>query len=117
MGVTEWQRHSRRVTRGPRWKTLRMAVLERDGFKCRFCGKNRGRLEIDHIEPVRLRPDLAYDPANCQALCPSCHAGKTHAEVGRKPPAYDRHGWRKAVNQLMADNQPVEQRGKSCWTL
>ena len=49
MGVTEWQRHSRRVTRGPRWKTLRMAVLERDGFKCRFCGQNRGRLEIDYF--------------------------------------------------------------------
>ena len=58
MGVTEWQRHSRRVTRGPRWKTLRMAVLERDGFKCRFCGKNRGRLEIgaraDAIRVTRI---------------------------------------------------------------
>lgn len=104
-------RHSKHITRGPRWKTLRMAVLERDGFKCRFCAA-RGRLEIDHIEPVRLRPDLAYDPANCQALCPSCHAGKTHAEVGRKPPAYDRHGWRKAVNELMADKNPNEHQGE-----
>jgi len=79
-----------------------VAVLERDGFKCRYCGKNRDRLEIDHIEPVRLRPDLAYDPANCQALCPSCHSAKTHVEVGRKPPAYDRQGWRKAVADLTA---------------
>lgn len=107
MGVTEWQRHSRRVTRGPRWKTLRMAVLERDGFKCVDCGKSRGRLECDHILPVRTHPHLAYDPDNCAMRCPSCHSAKTHVEVGRAPPAYDRHGWRKAVNELMADNKPL----------
>lgn len=105
--MPEWDRHSKRVTRGPRWKTLRMAVLERDGFKCRFCGANRGRLEIDHIEPVRRRPDLAYNQLNLQVLCRACHSGKTHVEVGRKPPAYDRHGWRQAVNELMADTQPL----------
>ena len=42
-------RHSKHITRGPRWHTLRLAVLERDGFKCRFCGKNRGRLEIGSV--------------------------------------------------------------------
>lgn len=104
-------RHSKHVTRGPRWKTLRMAVLERDGFKCVDCGTSRGRLECDHIVPVRLRPDLAYDPDNCAMRCPSCHAAKTHVEVGRKPPAYDRHGWRQAVNELMADNNPLSSNG------
>lgn len=100
-------RHSKHITRGPRWHTLRMAVMERDGFKCVDCGKSRGRLECDHIIPVRLRPDLAYDPNNCAMRCPSCHAAKTHVEVGRKPPAYDRQGWRKAVNELTADNKPL----------
>lgn len=107
--MANWTRHSRHITRGPRWKTLRMAVLERDGFKCVDCGKNRGRLECDHIIPVRKRPDLAYDPENLAMRCPSCHAAKTRIEVGNPPVSYDRHGWRKAVNQLMAENQPVEQ--------
>lgn len=42
----DYFRHSKRVTRGPRWHTLRMAVLERDGFKCRACNARR-RLEVD----------------------------------------------------------------------
>lgn len=102
----DFTRYSRHVTRGPRWQALRMAVMERDGFKCVDCGA-RGRLECDHIEPVRKRPDLAYDPANLQALCPSCHSAKTHVEVGRKPPAYDRQGWRQAVIELMAEQSPL----------
>lgn len=107
MGVRDYTRHSKRITRGPRWHTLRMAVLERDGFKCVDCGKSRGRLECDHIVPVRLRPDLAYDPQNCAMRCPSCHSAKTRIEVGNPPPSYDRHGWRKAVNELTADNKPL----------
>lgn len=102
-------RHSRHVTRGPRWKTLRMAVLERDGFACVDCGKRRGRLECDHIVPVRLRPDLAYDPTNLAMRCTSCHAAKTRIEVGNPPPSYDRHEWRLAVNEMTADKKPVEQ--------
>ena len=106
MGL-RFTRHSKRVTRGPRWQTVRMAVLERDGFKCVDCGKSRGRLECDHIIPVRLRPDLAYTPDNLAMRCPSCHAAKTRIEVGNAPPSYDRHGWRKAVNELTADNKPL----------
>ncbi|MCJ8335031.1 MAG: hypothetical protein MJH10_12375 [Epibacterium sp.] len=52
------KRHSRKVTRGPRWKALRMQALERDGRQCVECGARR-RLEVDHIEPVRERTDLA----------------------------------------------------------
>ena len=100
----DYSRHSKRVTRGPRWHTVRMSVLERDKFKCVDCGKSRGRLECDHIIPVRLRPDLAYTPENLAMRCTSCHAAKTNVEVGRAPPAYDRTGWRRAVNALMADN-------------
>ena len=93
-------RHSKHVTRGPRWQALRMAVMERDGFKCVDCGA-RGRLECDHIEPVRKRPDLAYDPENLAMRCPSCHAAKTRIEVGNPPPSYDRQEWRQAVVDLM----------------
>ena len=108
MGMRDdYTRHSKRVTRGPRWHTLRMAVLERDGFKCVDCGQRRGRLECDHILPVRLRPDLAYSPENCAMRCPSCHSAKTRIEVGNPPPSYDRHGWRQAVNDLMADIPPL----------
>lgn len=73
MGV-RFPRHSQAVIRGPRWRALRLETLRRDGFKCRGCGA-RGRLEIDHIEPVRDRPDLSFEPGNLQSLCPCCHTG------------------------------------------
>lgn len=98
-------RHSRRVTRGPRWKTLRMAVLERDGFRCRECGAP-GRLEVDHVKPVRTHPDLAYDPANLQALCPSCHTRKTRIECGHPEPDERRQAWRSLVDDLHRQPQP-----------
>jgi len=36
--------------------------------------------EVDHIEPVALAPELAWDENNCQALCKSCHSVKTGKE-------------------------------------
>jgi 5-methylcytosine-specific restriction protein A len=30
----EYKRHSAKVTRGPRWKALRMQALDRDGWQC-----------------------------------------------------------------------------------
>ena len=95
----EHHRHSQKVTRTKRWKVLRMAILERDGFRCKDCGCG-GRLEVDHVKPVRTNPELSYDPINLQALCPSCHTKKTRIECGHKPLADDRQEWRGFVNEL-----------------
>ena len=100
MGVSKQHfRHSKKVTRGRRWTALRMEILERDGFKCCKCG-DRGRLEVDHIQPVRTHPDLAYAPSNLQALCPICHTKKTRIECGHAPPDQRRQDWREAVASL-----------------
>lgn len=95
----DYHRHSQRVTRTARWKVLRMEVLERDRFRCKGCGGG-GRLEVDHIRPVRTHPELAYDKANLQALCPACHTRKTRIECGHPAPSEDRQDWRKAVEAL-----------------
>ena len=95
----KFERHSRPFLRTKRWKVLRMEILERDGFACVQC-KARGRLEVDHIEPVRDRPQRAYDPANLQTLCPSCHTAKTRIECGHKPPDPRRKAWDALVKDL-----------------
>lgn len=95
----EFKRHSRKVTSTKRWKTLRMEILERDGFRCRSC-KCGGRLEVDHIKPVRTHPELSYEPANLQSLCPSCHTKKTRIECGHKPARQDLRVWAQAVQDL-----------------
>ena len=96
-----YARHSKRVTATRRWQILRHAILERDGWACRSCGA-RGRLEIDHIRPVRLAPDRAFDPANLQALCAPCHTRKTRIECGHPAPIQSpaRKAWAQAVADL-----------------
>ena len=95
MGV-KYPRHSDHVTRSKRWKGLRLQALRRDGFACVQCGA-RGRLEVDHIEPVRTAPDRAFDLSNTQSLFPACHTRKTRIECGHPelPPA--RRAWRDLV--------------------
>ena len=95
----EYKRHSAKVTRGPRWKALRMQALDRDGWQCVQCGERR-RLECDHGLPVRDRPDLAYSLSNIQVLCGRCHARKTRLEVGHKPLPPKRQEWRNLLRDM-----------------
>lgn len=105
----EYQRHSRHVTRGPRWKALRLQALERDEWKCVKCGRRRG-LECDHVLPVRDRPDLSYTLSNLQILCGRCHAQKTRLEVGHKPLPPKRQQWRELLRDMQRN--PNEHKGK-----
>jgi hypothetical protein len=54
-------------------KSLRYAILERDGFACRSCGATNC-LEVDHIIP-RSKGGLTVE-ANLQVLCADCNRGK-----------------------------------------
>ena len=110
MAVTrDYHRHSKRVTSTRRWQVLRHIVLERDGWACVDCGQTRGRLEIDHVQPVRARPDLAFDPANCAVRCPPCHTRKTRIECGHPPPVQSpaRDAWAQAVADLATPPNPA----------
>lgn len=103
----KYHRHSAAVTRSARWKVVRLQAKRRDGFKCVTCPA-RGRLEVDHIKPVRTHPELSFDLANLQTLCRSCHSKKTRVEIGLAPhdePA--RAAWRDLV-AMLAKPQPKE---------
>ena len=65
-----------------RWAALRLVIFERDGYRCRQCGK-AGRLECDHVTPLNAGGS-AWDPANLQSLCRSCHVGKHRKPVPRE---------------------------------
>ena len=104
----EYRRYSKHVTRTRRWAVLRQQIIERDGWACRCCGKRALRLEVDHVQPVRLRPDLAFDPLNLQALCSRCHASKTRLEVGHKEKSPARKAWATAVAELATETATRE---------
>lgn len=73
-----WKKCSKvfRKTLSPK---LRFQVLERDGFKCVYCGAKE-LLEIDHIVPLVQGGSSLVE--NLQALCHQCNVGKryTHGE-------------------------------------
>lgn len=96
-----YHRPSAYAQRDRRWPGLRLAAKRRDNWQCVRCG-SRNRLEVDHIEAVRYRRDLAFQLDNLQTLCASCHTHKTRIELGQSLPNPERDRWRKLL------------RGKNC---
>lgn len=73
------------------------AVLKRDNYRCVFCLRKRGwdkaekkqvKMEVDHIKPFALYPELRYAIDNGRTLCVDCHK-KTPTYGARKYPAQD----------------------------
>jgi hypothetical protein len=61
-------------------RAWRLAVLNRDNWQCRMCGRicaAKRQAHADHIIPIVVRPDLRYEVANGRCLCHSCHSKHT----------------------------------------
>ena len=56
-------------------RKLKVLLLARRGNKCESCGIGGDEkfLELHHIKPISIRPDLAKSPENVMLLCPDCH--------------------------------------------
>lgn len=81
-----------------RWGIVRRRVFDRDGWRCRACGRP-GRLECDHVKPID-QGGAAWDLDNLQALCRGCHIAKTQTEnAQKKSPQQQR--WGDMVGELM----------------
>lgn len=93
-------RHSRATCKTKRWRGLRLEALRRDQFRCVQCGARGGRLEVDHVLPVRTHPELRWELSNLQCLCPSCHSKKTIAEIGRSVKSPGAQAWAMAIQAL-----------------
>jgi hypothetical protein len=64
---------------GSEWWSVRKAALERDGYRCRVCGKSAEDLgrnpDVHHLTRVRAfdEPAEAHFVENVVCLCRSCH--------------------------------------------
>lgn len=62
------------------WTTLRMVAIKKYGRVCQCCGASTElhgvRMNVDHIKPRKLFPELALDLDNLQILCDDCNKGK-----------------------------------------
>ena len=54
-------------------KPWRLAILARDNFTCQICKEIGGDLQVDHIKPLVLFPELRHDMNNGRTLCRPCH--------------------------------------------
>lgn len=62
----------RYAVRSPKWSSVRKKHLNNNGT-CAVCGRTK-KLEVHHIRPVHLFPDLELDPSNLITLCADpCH--------------------------------------------
>lgn len=62
-----------RVERAKVSKKMRLSILSRDHFKCKYCGSTLN-LEIDHIIPISKGGKSEYN--NLQTLCHLCNVNK-----------------------------------------
>ena len=61
-------------------KGVRNEVKARADGRCELCGKH-SNLELHHMKPACLYPELGNSPSNLKALCPECHKAE-HAKPG-----------------------------------
>jgi|DEB19_MinimDraft_3_1074340.scaffolds.fasta_scaffold03516_4 hypothetical protein len=57
--------------RSPKWKSVRDQFVKDNPF-CSGCGV-RHSLEVHHIEPFHIRPDLELNEQNLIVFCRDCH--------------------------------------------
>jgi len=61
------------------WRRLRMEALKLHGSRCQCCGATPAdglKMNVDHIKPRKLFPQLALTLDNLQVLCEECNHGK-----------------------------------------
>lgn len=63
------------------WKHLRYAELKLSGRRCYCCGSNSGVMNVDHIIPLNVAPELKVKPWNLQTLCADCNQGKGWSDI------------------------------------
>lgn len=59
---------------------IRQAKI-RDNYTCRNCGlRDKEIMQVDHVKPKSIFPELRLSLDNLVTLCPNCHARKTNRE-------------------------------------
>lgn len=62
------------------WRRVRMEAIKKYGRHCQCCGATPAdgitQINVDHIKPRRIYPELALDVRNLQVLCNVCNHGK-----------------------------------------
>lgn len=75
---------------------------------CGICGKpilHNERTVVDHIQPYKLRPDLAYDQANLRVVHHGCNSGHAAKYKAKDIPQIGVDGY--AIEEPSTDGVPL----------
>jgi 5-methylcytosine-specific restriction endonuclease McrA len=72
-------RHLERNGSTRKWRKVRAEVLERDGYRCHYCGEKANT--VDHVKPVIAGG--TDDAANLRASCAPCNRAKGSETVAK----------------------------------
>lgn len=72
-GKFPWEMSNKDYRQSKEYKEWRMAVFERDGFKCQICGQVGGELNAHHIKHFKDYPAERFNVDNGITLCSKCH--------------------------------------------
>jgi 5-methylcytosine-specific restriction enzyme A len=82
--------HAKHIRSSARWQHLRDLVLSRQPLCADPYGTHAAAgavvpaTQVDHIESLTLKPELAFVLSNVQALCTACHGRKSGTERRRE---------------------------------
>ena len=92
------------------WKKLRMSIIRKANFICQICERPYGRLEVDHVTPIKElfrsvstdgeKVEAFYSSEGCQVLCRPCHEKKTEKENRKIELSHDEITWREYTGVL-----------------
>jgi len=70
------------IRKSSEYRKWRKDCMERDHYTCQLCGVIGRRLQVDHIKPFSLFPELRFVLENGRTLCEDCHK-KTETYGGK----------------------------------
>ena len=96
---------SRSFYASPAWRALRLAALERDGFRCVVPGCGKRATHVDHIvrQPHAATPTAADRLDNLRSLC-AFH----DAQVKERPSGTRQRGGRFSIRGADKDGWPMD---------
>lgn len=95
-----WNAPERKRELPPNWDALRLDILRRDGYQCRWVEDNqRCRSKATHVDHIERGTN--HLPSNLQALCAAHHQLKTAREAQEA-----RYGLVRRRGQLVFEDHP-----------
>jgi hypothetical protein len=61
------------LLRSPHWQRKRLEAMQRDDFRCRFCGDKESTLNVHHVLYLPGRNPWDYDDEHLVTVCEKCH--------------------------------------------